>query len=143
MSKFLQAVKLAPLEFEGDTVTATLRPLDSVVFAKLLPFMQEGGAVAKELNEAAGRELTREELGKDPRVQAVGIKTQAALMPHIKEHVIEFKGLRDAAGAELSLDVALRTAYFIKVQSWLAEGLMGSMNLKESEAGESERPSGV
>ena len=143
MSKFVQAVKLEPLQFEGDTVEATLRPLDSAVFAEMLPVMQEGGALAKELNEAAGRELTREELGKDPRMQAVGTRTHAILKPHIKDHVVEFKGLKDASGAPLSIDAALKAAYFIKVHSWLVEGLMGTMNLKEVEVGESERPSAV
>ena len=143
MSKFVQAVKLDPLQFEGDTVEATLRPLDSAVFAALLPALHEGGALSKELNEAAGRDLTRAELGKDPRMQAVGFRTQSLLAPHIKDHVVEFKGLKDSSGAPLSVDVVLKAAYFIKVQSWLAEGLLNTMNLKEVEAGEAERPSAV
>lgn len=131
MSKFVQSIKIAPLQFQGDEITATLRPLKRKLFVQLLPILQEIGQ-AKE--DGAG--------DRDPRIIAALGKALEVAAPDFKEYVVAFQGPKDAAGAEIPLETVLESAYFLEVALHLVMGLVGTANVKEDEAGKAARPSG-
>lgn len=143
MSKFVQAVTLEPLEFEGDTITATLKPMKRKLFVQVLPVLQEIAAAKNALEEARLRNLTQEEMGREPRILASLGRVLDIVLPELKDYISEFKGPRDGQGAEIPLETVLEVAHFMPVQLHLAMGLVGTANVKESEAGESARPSGA
>lgn len=132
MSKFVQAKTIEPMQFEGDEVTATLRPIKRKLFVQLLPIMQEIGVIKEESGDA-----------RDPRILTAMDRALEIVRPDFKEYVVAFKGPRDASGADVPLETVLESAYFMEVALHLTMGLITTANVKEDEAGKAARPSGA
>lgn len=141
MSKFVQAIVIKPIQFHGDTVTATLRPLKRGLYVRVLPAFQEMAAIREELKEKFGRDPTKEEVGRDPRMPAALAKISDIVTPELKDYVVEFAGPKDAAGAAVPLDVVLDAAFFTELALSLIMRLIDTANVEEGDEGKSDRPS--
>jgi hypothetical protein len=128
MSKFVQTVAIPPHVFQGDTITATLRPVKRKLFVQLLPILQEMG----EIKQDTGNE-------RDPRILTAMGRALDIIAPEFKEYVVEFKGPKDAAGVDVPLDTVLESAHFLEVALHLAMGLISTANVGEDEAGKAAR----
>lgn len=143
MSKFVQEVVLEPIKFDGDVITCKVRPLKRKLYLQVLPQMQVFNTVKTELTEKLGAAPTKEQLGADPRVVEAVTKSLDILEPVFKEHVIEFKGPKDANGADVSLDTVMEAAYFTQLAVQLVMGLVNAASVSEDSEGKSAGPSGT
>lgn len=143
MSKFVQEVKLDALKFQDDIVECTVKPIKRSLYLKVLPAIQDINTAKNDLTEKLGREPSKEELGRDPRVLKAMQETLDVVAPFIKEHVISFKGPKDQAGVEVPLDTVLDTAYFTEAALYLVMGLVSTSTVDKEVAGKSEGLSGA
>lgn len=115
MSKYLPAVECSA-EFEGDTVTYSVEPLENIDFAELLPFFKE--------NKLGETVLRFEDQGRFLTV-AGGL---------LKKYAKNFSGLTDARGEAIPLETATSRAYFMELVSKMMMDLFqASMVDKEEE----------
>lgn len=101
MSKFVRNISIAK-QFDGDTVTFTLRPMSYVTALKF--------------NDM--RELSQEEQGRFS-------------LEAMREHLVSVTGATDAAGAPLEADDVFGAAYFLPLISemtaaWVQESMPGN-----------------
>lgn len=114
MSNYLPSVK-ASSEFDGDTVTYTLEPIENNDFGKLLPFFKEG----------------------EDGEQKIAFSDQAAFMAVAGEllgkYASNFAGLTDASGAEVPLETAVCKSYFLGLVSDMVGQLFNASMVQEVE----------
>lgn len=136
MSKFVQSVALEPLQFRGETVSATVRPIKRKLYSQLLPVMLD---IKKARDE--NPDADQAAFGQNPRVQEAMGRAVDIAAPHIAEYIAEFKGPTDAEGKAVPLATVLEAAYFFEVALYLVMGVLNTANVQEGAVGESARPS--
>lgn len=132
MSKYKKTIKADPLEFNGETVNATLRRIKRKDFMRVLPFLQQVAAL-------------RETGVKDDSGEAIALtgKLLDELSEALPGYVVEFSGLVDDEGAAVTLETVLEEAYFLPVAMHLAMQLVSTSAISEDQSGNSSRPSTV
>lgn len=109
------------VEFEGDTVTMQLRRLKREDQQKLVPFMGEVG-----------------DDGKAKMTFKDQMEMSNAMQDLLPGHVKNFKGLRDANSANITLEVAIDEVYFQDLVGKILMELMHISNVGIKEEKKSE-----
>ena len=141
MSKFVQDITMDPLEFQGDTVTAKLKPIPRGLYVQAMPLVVQMQRARGALQERLSREPTPTEIGSDPEVLSAMTKAVDVMAPHAKDYVSGFDGLKDAAGAPVTLETVFAAGFFFQVALHVTMQLVNTANVKEEDTGKSAGPS--
>ena len=115
MSSFTPLVKFETT-FENDTITMSLKRLKRKAMMKLTPYL-----IANEESVSTKGKISEMEL----------MNVSADMLP---EHVVNFKGLKDADGNEISLEAMCEEAFFIPLQAGIISELFEITKLREEDA---------